>query len=88
MPTDGRSQRVTTYLSMAIKFLPSPIPKPVQPSITSTFQLHIPIVSYPDSPDSRVSLTLLQKTSQALLVESFTCSLKDLRRGVFLTAGV
>lgn len=35
--------------------------------------------SHPDSPHSRRSLTPLQNTSQALLVESFTCSLKDLR---------
>lgn len=32
----------------------------------------------PDSPQSRLSLTLLQNPSQARLVESFTCSLKDL----------
>lgn len=65
--------------------------KMLQPASTPSSNLPtsriIQMVSYTDSPHSRLSLTPLQKTSQALLVESFTCSLKDLRSGA-LTAGV
>lgn len=39
-------------------------------------------------PDSRFSRALLQNISQALLVESFTCSLKDLRSGVFTVCAI
>jgi len=39
-------------------------------------------------PESRFSRALLQNVSQALLVESFTCSLKDLLSGVFTVCAI
>lgn len=39
-------------------------------------------------PERRFSRALFQKVSQALLVESFTCSLKDLLSGVFTVCAI